>query len=512
MRQLVGALILSLGLLASLPAFSQSAAEDSPEAVYVSQTHGVPQLNGRLILPGRFLRTPLEDQIAPLQTAWSQYLTSFLLNPQSRRDMLRFGLRDRDRLQRILSERAGLSPAEVETFMISPSEMSLQRLNEFEVRDLLQALRETYMAERHVPVSRVLPVTILMPGSISSYDLAADTMSVYVSNWDTIGMSDGWENVRLPSGLSLRRWAGQVPVSETVGRQVLEQAEESRFGRNAVFIGVETYMHTAQQSTELRIHRISLSLNPTLSAPFAVFDLDAERETARAEEARRQAEEQATEAARREALASAVGGGFNRDATAQRFETLGLVIGQRAPEDVAFTAYDWAHYEHIPSRNRFFHAEVPGGQAAYLTANGEPDGPIVYFSRSFDLEVISRDNLRQMVLQRLGPPSLPGSSSEGIWWDASLPADRHRACRLDLHSTGLGNAALHGQGWTRNPMHVDVNQFQQNCGVVASMSFFSGSYAVADTTWWNIALRQAIADQQAAEAEQQREAMSEIEF
>lgn len=513
-------------------AVAQTPAESNPEAVHISTTYGIPQLNGRLMMPGEgYDNLSIGPQLTPINDAWKQYAESYRMPTKGLRELITFFRRRPEMFRQLVTGSTRVTPDGLAKMMSDDLRRLRYRveyapheygLDEFDMRALNTSMEATAQAMRHEPAAERIPVTLLLPAGFGSYDFERGAFYVRIVFDEQWFLKDNWQYIQRDGGGQMNVAPTYMTYPEQNAQALARALDVNRFGKNVFFVGIEADVSPNGHSPD--IQKVIYALDPTLTQRFFERDYAAERaqkiaardaENRAAQEAEAQRRQQAAEAAEAKTAAeqAAEGAGFERDVLAPRFETAGLVLGAPPPEALSFTRYNAiGRYFPIPALEAFFHANVPGGQIAFLTHDATATGNVVYVARVFENENVTRDALMQTVTQKLGRPSSQNGSTTAFWYPSSLPKDRLSACRLGVAEHAVGNAALHSNGWTRHPLFVDPNMFNENCGLVANLNTFSKKYGAVDTTYFNAELEKALALQRAEKAAAETEAQAEIDF
>ena len=480
-------------------------------------------------MPGDFKGMTFADQLEPIAQAWRDYARSYRVDVNEGSSLVRYMMRTPDRFRAMLGQVTRASPEDIERIIADATDFARfysfkpprYGLDEFDYQNLEDQMRQLVDAERHRPVERTIPVTLLQPAGLGTYQFDEGGFRVNQRRFDSFRFLPGnWEYVPVEGRRQLILTLQSFEYPRENAQALARAIEANTHGQNVFFVGIEAQIPVSGGG-EPRIDRVIFATDPMLTQAFMVRDYEEARrqkeaakqaeaaQAAAAEEAKRQAEAEAAAAAK-----AAEAEGFGRETLAPRMETAGLTLGKPPADEVQFIRHEWIGKNYpISAMQAFFHAEVPGGQVAFLTADSTATGAVVYLARAFKNEDLTREALMKAGIDKLGEPSAKNGSTQAFWWGSTVPADRQNACRLDLAEVGLGNAVLRNNTqWSRHPLFIDINAFETNCGLVAHMNTFSKKYAAADTGWFHEALKAALAEQERAQSEKEAEATSEIDF
>jgi len=480
-------------------------------------------------MPSRYDDQKLNELTRPIAASWQKFIRTYRLDTTNPGHMVAYAAQLPGRLEQILRTHTTLSEVLIQKTMERPSGLEYNldgdrgNLTQFEARAVMAALADLYEKEKYKPQVRSVPITILLGAILSSYDFEDQRATVVVNRLSTAGgMPDQWwkaksNGERIPLGSII-----YLNIPEEQASEIYSAAKSNPSGRNIVYIGAETSFPLAAKSGPIDIERVVFSFSWNLSNPFFVFDVAAKKkeiedvrieklkvELKKADDFRRalEGEQRAREEEQRAIAQELESEGFNRDEDAARFESAGLAIGAPAPVTLTFTRYETSGFKSIqsaqngsnfPAASAFFHTIIEGGQVAFFTSDGQAQSPVVYYARYFSDNSLSAEVLKNAAIKKLGQPQYSGAK-DAYWWDARLPEDVSVGCRPKIAEVLLGNTTVRNNQWPRHPLSIDFNEFSENCGIVGAMNFSSKKYAVADTTFFNQVLSEAlVAEQQLA--------------
>lgn len=525
-------LVLILGLSFSNPVLAQTPAETNLEARHISQNHGVPQLNGRLLLPGSgYEEISVREQLGAINLAWRKYSASFRIPEKGLRDLVPYFKRNPDLFRQLLAQHTRATPEVIDQIIkddINKVRVRLSGspqkygLDEFDTYALGQAMEQTVAAIRHTPSTDRIPVTILTPAFFGSYNFERKGFHVKVELKKQWFLKEHWYLTKVIADKRLQPITAFVPYPIEQAQDLARALDVSSFGANRFFAAFEADVSVLTGDVE--IYKAIFAADPTLTQRFYERDFVAEKSARAAAKAEARAQAEAEKRAKQEAearaeaerkrklqealekrlaeQAEAEASGYERDALAPVYETAGLVLGAPPPEGHGFRRHDWFGRSYpLPAFKAFFHTEMPGEELAFLTSDGTLAGDIVFLARAFKGDEMSEEELMQSFVQKIGKPSSMQGKRSAFWWSSSVPSERRASCRLYITHIGLGHANQRNGGWSRNPIEVDPNMFKADCGLIANLDVWDGRYAAADTTYFNSELLKALDAQSSTQAE-----------
>lgn len=93
------------------PVLAQTPAETNPEARHISQNHGVPQPNGRLLLTGSgYEDISVREQLGAINLAWRNYSATFRIPEKGLRDLIPYFKRNPGLFRQLLAENTRATP------------------------------------------------------------------------------------------------------------------------------------------------------------------------------------------------------------------------------------------------------------------------------------------------------------------------------------------------------------------------------------------------------------------